>query len=204
VAAVALVGVILFPLATNVDARIGFLNTYAGLWNKAFGPRIAMVGDSIIRSNGLWFLALRTDPLAVVNNAHGGFTTEQITSVARSTARLRPQTVFYMSGTNDVGLDNDPDEAALAFQENLTTLSATGAKVIVTLAPPTSDKERNAKTAALNSRFLPIAQAQGAIVIDLWPDLAHGGVIRPEYTTDGIHLSDAAEGVWHKKLRAAL
>lgn len=195
-----------YPLASNIDVRIGVQNTYAGLWAKMAGADYVIVGDSISKGGDPWFWRLRANPLSVVNLARSGYTTEQLTPIIEQAAAAKPRVILYMSGTNDVILGNDPATNTLpAYRRNLEVAMASGARVIVTLAPPTSSKERNSALQALNEQVRAIASAKGLSVIDLSPALAGpDGVIDPGMTGDGIHLRRAAYAAWVGELQRLL
>ena len=194
---------LLYPFGSSVDARIGYLNAYASLWSKVGGTQYAIVGDSIMRGDGMWFLPLGTSPLQVANLARGGFPTRQLLPIARQATALHPDVVLYMSGTNDVGTDQD-EQSPQSFREMLAILTAGTSRVIVTLPPPTARPDDNIRLQALRARFSEIANEAGVEIIDLWPAFEKDGAIGAAFTTDGTHLTDAAYAVWYAALRDQL
>jgi alpha-glucosidase len=187
------------------DVQISASNLYASKWSKVGGSEYVFVGDSITKGGGLWAFRLGAFPPGTMNIARSGYTTEQITPLVRQAAKLNPKAIFYMSGSNDVSLgEGSPLRNREAFRKNLRIARGSGARVIVTLAPPTFDRAINARLAVNNAAMRRLAEAEGVTVIDLWPQLGEGGVIAKRYTNDGTHLTNAAYRIWAREIKRAL
>lgn len=194
-----------YPLAANIDVRIGVQNAYAELWSKTGGVDYVIIGDSISKAGDPWFFRLAANPLSVINLARSGYTTEQLTPIVEQASALKPKIILYMSGTNDVVLGNDlRGNTVPAYRRNLDIALASGAKVVVTLAPPTASVDQNVRLMALNADIRTLAEEKRLMIIDLWPALiGNSGTIQPRFTPDGIHLSKTAYAIWSDKLHLA-
>ncbi|MGY3359726.1 hypothetical protein ACVWZK_006389 [Bradyrhizobium sp. GM0.4] len=197
--------VLLYPFAASLDVRVHYANSFALLKSRFSPPSYVLVGDSITKGGGLWFIPLRTNPLSVVNLARSGATTEQIYPLVKQALKLHPRAVLYMAGTNDALLDDvHPEKQLSYFKQSMEDIKQAGAHVIVTLPPPTSSPETNRRILETRALIAKIAKSFGADVIDLWSDMTENGVIKPELTLDGVHFTRRAYSIWLEAIRQRL
>ncbi|MET8424985.1 GDSL-type esterase/lipase family protein [Nocardia sp. NPDC004860] len=161
--------------------------------------RVVFYGDSITEG-GLWdewFPQVRP-----VNRGIGGNTVDDLRA-RLDTAIDAPAAVFLLIGTNDLGLGQTPRQVAENLRELVSEIRerAPHAPLFVQSVMP-----RRAKFAErireLNSVIVEIAAQADAVYIDLWPALADAnGVLRREFTRDGLHLSGAGYAAWAEVLQ---
>lgn len=167
--------------------------------------RVVFLGDSITEMTdwGDWFPELRT-----MNRGIGG---QAICNLLPRlhTALIQPKAVSLMIGTNDLhglGQSTKPEDIAdqmHALVQQIRSM-APNAPLFVSSVTPRSAHFRD-RIAVLNQQYRKIAEDSGSTYIDLWPVLATpAGVIRPELTTDGLHLSVAGYKAWTGILRPYL
>jgi|GEM_PF-3532139 len=166
-------------------------------------PVLVLVGDSLTVQGAPWGSRISSNPFSAVTKARSGFMAWQMEPLTNwQEWGFKPRAISYMAGTNDAGTNRITDEQSLRDQlANIHSLLASGARVIVTLAPPNKDPVRSARTRRLDAALANRLSGTRVRVIDLWPELAANGVIKPEYTTDGTHFTEAAYNIWAEKLR---
>lgn len=174
-------------------------------WRSKFSPPHAVfIGDSITAGGRNWGWRLWGNPLAARNLGASGATIFQVQAQARVAASYGPQTVYVLAGTNDLLTGRGtPDEWLADYRGILAAIAECGAKPVVTLVPYTAHAEHSAAIGEFNSKLRELCQEVGAGVVDLNAVVAPDGVLLPEYTTDGVHLSEAAYGAWAGLLPAA-
>ncbi len=199
----------ILALAAPLIRRLGQRKLAERLAQFALMPptpgRVVFLGDSIIKQGQWdgWFPALPT-----LNRGIGG---ESIADVAaRLGSALRaPRAVVLMVGTNDVHeARNSADIAAAAIRmKSLVSAirkTALDAALIVNSVAPRTLHYRE-RIAQFNAELVQIAAAAEAQYLDLWPVMAGpDGAIRPELTTDGLHLTAQGYAVWAGALEPVL
>jgi lysophospholipase L1-like esterase len=168
-------------------------------------PRVLFLGDSITEMTdwGDWFPELCT-----MNRGIGGQAVRDLIPRLH-TALIEPKAIFLMIGTNDLhGLGGSTKVDDIAYQmRNLVQKirsMAPSAPLFVNSVTPRSAHFRD-RIVALNQRHCKIAEDSGSTFTDLWPVFASpAGAIRPELTTNGLHLSVAGYKAWTDILRPHL
>lgn len=157
-------------------------------------PEIALIGDSLTRDCP--WPSLTTEPLSVVNLARGGTVIRQIVTQAAEARLLGARTVLVGGGTNDLLLDRAPaSRIAFDFAILMRTLAPIPRR-IVTLIPYTRMPEFNRAHDEAKAVMRGVAELYGAEVIDLDALISDGGVLKPDMTTDGVHLTAKACEAW--------
>ena len=167
--------------------------------------RVVFLGDSIIEQGQWdgWFPALPT-----LNRGIGG---ESIADVATrlGSALHAPRAVVLMIGTNDVHASRnsaDIADAAIRMKKLVSAIrtAAPDAALIVNSVAPRTLHYRE-RIAQFNAGLVQIAAAADVQYLDLWPVMAGpDGAIRPELTTDGLHLTAQGYSVWAGALQPML
>ena len=161
---------------------------------------LAIVGDSIV-ALGDWQTMLGR-PAAKVGVC-GGRTTD-IAECVRMAARPG-RTVVIAIGVNDVfDRQGAADQIAARVVRLAVQARSAGAAVAVSLPLLTRHDAHNPAIAALRAALAPACERAGVKTIDPSPALCEGGKLRPEYTTDGIHLTAAGYAVMGEAVRAEL
>ncbi|MDJ0702724.1 MAG: GDSL-type esterase/lipase family protein [Leptolyngbyaceae cyanobacterium MO_188.B28] len=169
------------------------------------GNRLTVVvGDSL----SLWLPSewLSTDRFWL-NQGISGDTTAGILRRLSAFAQTRPDTIHVMAGINDLKNGASNAEVVSNLRQIMEQLHQTHpqAKIIVYSILPTrvanipSDRIRG-----LNQQIAQTAQQVGIDYFDLQPNFADSdGDLRPELTTDGIHLTPQGYRVWQLALLSA-
>lgn len=180
----------LLPILVNEYLRFTYLQTLAHWQSKLISPPVVFVGDSIT-AGGRSF-----NDGSGINLATNGLQTYQIAAGIDGALAYHPEHIVVMVGTNDA------IEGPINYEElvGLWTQICTEPSVVVTLAPPSRDKEITARVDEANAIALEICTHLGRPVLTL--DVLRGsdGLIQPQYTSDGTHLTEAAYQVWRDKL----
>jgi hypothetical protein len=205
-AAALILFILVLPLLVNGGIPGGYVELAARGRSLIQPPEILMIGDSITLGGSPWGSRLSNDPLSAVTDAHSGYTAKTLAPMTHPERwSFRPRFVAYMAGTNDAGdLATTEFGSTLDQLANIDRLIASGAKVIVTLAPPTSVPVRTQRVRRMNEMLRAELAKRPVTVIDMWPEMANGDVIRGEYTPDGLHFTAAGYALWAKHLRAAM
>jgi len=166
-----------------------------------------LVGDSI----SLWFPTELLPPERYwLNQGISGETSAGLLRRLDLFDQTRPQTIFVMIGINDL-LRGVSDETLLANQRLiLKDLQAAHPQAQIVLQSILPHAETpiweghsrlvaipNQRIQAINARLEEMARESGAYFLDLYPLFANPeGYLRPELSTDGLHLSPQGYQTW--------
>lgn len=161
-------------------------------------PDIIFVGDSLMAGGRNWFRLLGLDAFRSINFAQSGATTFQIEKQIERALTFKPKYIIINGGTNDLlgPYDFDIGEVLNEFKRILKMFEKTSVTPIVTLVPYTNDININHEIEHLNEAITLLALENDVHTIDLNLNIAPSGLILPEFTTDGIHLSSSAYDIW--------
>ena len=170
----------------NVHADIAFLGdsiTYLSDFSQAFPDKticnLGIAGDTIQKI---------LDRVSMVKNVHA-------------------DQIFLLCGINS--LNNNSLEKSIAEYEILVSvlLSQNSGDLHLISVLPISQAQSKAISVStetitsFNQSIRELASSKGIAYIDLYSLLEQNGFIKPEYTTDGIHLTDSAYAVWRDTIR---
>jgi lysophospholipase L1-like esterase len=163
----------------------------------------AFVGDSLTE-DGDW-QALLPDQ-HVINFGVGGNTTHDLLDRLDEVVSAAPATVVVEIGTNDFAWRIPLEEVASSIEEVLRTLreKLPEAKIVMQSILPRQPEYAHVVRSVNEQieRFVPTVSCS---YVDLWPALAdENGGLKAEFTTDGLHLTDAGYAAWFDALRPAL
>ena len=163
----------------------------------------AFVGDSLTE-HGDWQSLLPGQN--VVNFGVGGNTTHDLIERLDEVVGAGPSTVVVEIGTNDFAWRLPVEEVVENIESILTTLRGKlpDAKIVMQSILPRQPEYahivRNVNEQL--ERFVPTVPCS---YVDVWPALADAdGGLKREFTTDGLHLTDAGYAAWFEALRPAL
>jgi lysophospholipase L1-like esterase len=171
-------------------------------WGQGSNRLAVLVGDSISQ----WYPSDRLPQHQLwLNQSISGDTTRGILNRLPDFAGTRPQTIYVMAGVNDL-------KNGVADPEILGNLRGIilglrqqhpQAQVIVqSILPTQSPRIPNHRIVGLNQQLAAIAQSQGATFLDLHTHFTNAqDQIRPELTTDGIHLTALGYATWQTALQ---
>jgi len=160
-----------------------------------------MVGDSI----SLW---LPTEALPSgqlwLNQGISGDTTTGVLRRLSHLKQTRANHIYLMAGINDLRRGATDNEVLWNLRLIMRQLHGDhpNAQIFVQSLLPTAIGIPNDRIRGLNQKLAAIAQEEGVDYLDLYPHFADArGELRPELTTDGLHLSAVGYGVWQSVLR---
>lgn len=171
-----------------------------------------LAGDSI----SLWFPGeLLPSERSWLNQGISGETSAGLLKRLDLFQQTRPTTIFVMIGINDL-LRGVSDQTLLANQQQIIqTLHKTHPQsqiVMQSILPHAAEsdwegRERllaipNSRIQQLNRQLETLARQSGVYFLDLYPLFATpAGDLRPEFTTDGLHLSYQGYQTWRIALQ---
>jgi lysophospholipase L1-like esterase len=166
-----------------------------------------LAGDSI----SLWFPSdLLPAERYWLNQAISGESSAGLLKRLDLFAQTRPTTIFVMIGINDL-LRGSSDETILANQAQIIrdlTVAHPKAQIVVQSILPHAANSKwegrdrllaipNQRIQTLNEQLEEMAQQSGIYFLDLYPLFANSeGDLRPELSTDGLHLSFQGYKTW--------
>ena len=156
-----------------------------------------LVGDSL----SLWFPKdkLPTGKLWL-NQGISGDTSEGVSKRLSAFSGTRPDVIYVMTGINDLRKGATDKSILVNSSRIIHSLrqSHSSSQIIVqSILPVRSQKIPNSRIRHINAQLAIIAQKQGANYLNIhnwFTDI--DGNLRPELTTDGLHLSLAGYQVW--------
>lgn len=155
---------------------------------------IVMLGDSITEQAD--WKSFFPD-LPVVNRGHSGSTTEQLVPIAHSVGTARPRAVLVLTGTNDIRDGRAPEWTASHLGRLVDTLERRSPDTTVIIQTVLPRADHPAEVIATNATIRAVAASRGLETLDLYEPFDDGaGGLRPDETTDGIHLSASGYRRW--------
>jgi len=182
-------------------------HVYQEVLAKRLGrPEIVFVGDSITAYGGIWAFRLGRFDLSTWNLAQAGSSTRQILErQVRPIAHERPRVAFVMAGINDEDKSRSGAERSFGYyREMLDVLRTAGTEPVIQLTLYRQNETDPDFVDNLNGMLRAYAAATGLSVVDLNPVLCRDRSLRPEFSRDGVHLTEAAYRLWAAELRNVL
>jgi lysophospholipase L1-like esterase len=164
---------------------------------------VVFVGDGL-SSAARW--EQRFPEYEVHNLGVNGDTTDEVIVRLDDVAALDPDVVVLQAGTNDVGWNRTDEHIVRNIETILCTLRKRlpGVRLLVQSVPP-RETSFSSVIKSINRHLRQFAPTVKARYVDLWPVLADPeGKLSTQWTTDGLHLTDAGYEVWLAELRPAL
>jgi lysophospholipase L1-like esterase len=161
------------------------------------------LGDSLTE-HGNW--ADRFPDLDVSNLGVGGDTTEQVLERLHEVIEKKPSTVVVMVGTNDLAWRRSVEQIVRNMESILWRLhhELPGARVLVQSVLP-RDRELADRVKDINIHLRQFSPTVKAEWVDLWPVFAEDdGELKPEFSSDRLHLNEAGYAAWAEELRKHL
>ena len=164
--------------------------------------RTLLIGDSLTAWND-WQEVVGTH----INHGVPGDTTDGLLLRLQRSLSAKPDRVIMMIGTNDLLMHTPPERVKQNYSQLLNELLEIEHLYILYVPPVenTPYTETVYETImALNFWLREQQWKYGFVYVDLHGELSGGMGIKPEYTDDGVHLSDAGYKVWERVLKEAL
>lgn len=177
-----------FDISRIRQADIVFLGnsiTYGGNWSELLG-----------RNN-------------VVNRGIGGDNLPGMLNRLHQILRLKPKICFVMAGINDLYSDAPVNEVFRRYAQLIDSLRAHSIVPVIQSTLHVNPKwkrseEKNLLVRQLNEMLQLYSREHEHGFVDLNALLSVDGVLKDEYTTDGVHLTPAAYAVWRDALEPVL
>ncbi len=177
-----------FELSRMQHADIVFLGnsiTYGGNWSELLGRE------------------------KVVNRGIGGDNLPGMLNRLHQVLRLKPKICFVMAGINDLYTDAPVEEVFRRYVRLIDTLRAHSITPVMQSTLHVNPKwkrteEKNLQVRLLNQMLVQYAADHSLTFVDLNTMLSVDGVLKDEYTTDGVHLTPAAYALWRDTIEPVL
>lgn len=154
---------------------------------------VVMVGDSLTESAD-WsalFPRCKIANYGIAGDTSWGMLERVDTIISTGASRA-----IIMLGANDV-LRGFPEDLTLINAEALVTaLRSAGMSVTLQSTLYTNRQDDTAKIDRINDGLTKLCKRVGCSYVDLNAKLSAGGVLRPEYVFEGVHINALAYGVW--------
>ncbi|MEA5514404.1 SGNH/GDSL hydrolase family protein [Nodularia sp. UHCC 0506] len=161
-----------------------------------------LVGDSL----SMWFPKekLPTGKLWL-NQGISGDTAAGIFRRLRAFSATRPNVIYIMAGINDLRKGDSNAEILLNHRRIIRTLRLSHPKsqiIVQSILPTRLPTIPNSRIIQINTQLAVIAQQEKADYLNIYhwfTDIQ--GNLRPELTTDGLHLSQEGYDIWRSALQ---
>jgi lysophospholipase L1-like esterase len=140
------------------------------------------------------------NPLSAANLAEEGARVAEVAGQVSKAKAYHANILFVTAGTNDIVVDNRTvQQLACDFQLLLRRVPSE-MRLIMTFIPYTSFREHTAKIQEANLMLERFSKNGHFDIVDINPELSDDGVLKSEYTSDGIHFNGRAYEIWTDKL----
>jgi lysophospholipase L1-like esterase len=139
----------------------------------------------------------------VRNRGIGGNTTSRILIRIGSIARSQPSKIFLECGLNDLRGRVPIDTILVNFQRIVDTIRENcGASIYLNELLPVDSSHAELMPAIqqLNDSLRAFSHRNRLVLLRLYAYFLRGGYLAHQYTTDGIHLSNAGYKVWRDRI----
>lgn len=164
---------------------------------------IAFLGDSLT-NHGEW--AAWFPDREVHNFGVSGDTTDDLIARLDAVVDAQPASIALLIGTNDLGKRQTVEHLVRNVEFLLVTLrrGLPGTRMLVQSILPRG-REFADQINDANRHLRQFSATVNAQYLDLWPAFAQDdGEIKPEYSDDRLHLTEAGYQAWLAELRPAL
>jgi lysophospholipase L1-like esterase len=156
-----------------------------------FGNSITFAGD--------WKTLLGRD--SIVNQGIGGDNTLGMLHRLQYVYQLHPKLCFIMAGINDIYADVPVEKIFENYKKIIDTLRAKNITPIIQSTLHVNPKWKrtelkNPEVKQLNALLSEYCTINNITFIDLNAKLSTNGILKDQYTIDGVHLTPAAYAVW--------
>lgn len=167
---------------------------------------IVMLGDSLTERHD-WNGSLKAAAI-VHNRGIAGDTTDGMLVRLDEIIAAKPRAVFIMIGTNDLWSSNSAKRTAGNIEKIIATVKDGSPQThifVQTVLPIRSEPDRNFKVRDINAKLREMVGSHGAVLIDTYNMAVDGsGLLKAEFTDDGVHLTAAGYAAWVALLNVAL
>lgn len=160
--------------------------------------KLVFLGDSLTEG-GDWAAWFPDDD--VVNLGIGGNTTLDVIARLPQVVEADPDSIVLLIGTNDFASKRSVEQVVRSIENILVDLRRLlpGVRLLLLSIPPRQE-EFSARIHDANRHLRQFAATVRAQYLDLWPALAVGEALNPDFTDDGLHFTDAGYAAWRDEL----
>jgi lysophospholipase L1-like esterase len=166
------------------------------------GERLLFLGASLIEQGdwAAWF-----DGDEVINQGVSGDTTADVLARIDQVIEADPDSIVLLIGGNDFARRRSVEQVVRTIENIMVELRRRlpGARLLLlSITPRSEDYAQRIQDA--NRHLRQFAATVRAQYLDLWPALSDGDVLAADFTTDGVHFTDAGYQAFVDELRPAL
>jgi lysophospholipase L1-like esterase len=151
---------------------------------------------------------LLTAEAIVRNRGIAGDTTDGVLARLDEIIASKPRALFIMIGTNDLWSSNSAKRTVGNIEKMIVAVKGGSPRTrifVQTVLPIRSDPQRNNKVRNINTKLHDVAGAHDIGLIDTYSmAVDRDGLLKAEFTDDGVHLTAAGYAAWVALLNAAL
>jgi len=166
---------------------------------------IVFLGNSLTELGGNW--GSRFNNSTVKNRGIAGDVTEGVLARLGEIFYFKPTAVFLLIGINDIFANKTPEFITTIIAQIATKIHqrSPNTKVYVQTILPTNTAGIVTTISQTNTLLVANANANNYTVVNLHPLFANASdLLKPEYTTDGTHLTEAGYAVWVNEIDALI
>jgi lysophospholipase L1-like esterase len=143
------------------------------------------------------------NPFSAANLAEEGARVVEVAGQVSKANAYHANILFVTAGTNDIILDNRAVEQLACDFELLLRRVPGEMHIIMTSIPYTSFREHTGKIQEANFMLERFSKNWHFDIVDINPELSDNGVLKSEFTFDGIHFNRRGYEIWTGKLMQA-
>ncbi|MBG1244547.1 SGNH/GDSL hydrolase family protein [Nostoc sp. UIC 10607] len=161
-----------------------------------------LVGDSL----SMWFPREKLPAGKLwLNQGISGDTSSGVLKRLGAFSTTRPNVIYVMAGINDLRKGASDDTIVRNYRRIVRRLRQTHPKaqiIVQSILPTRLAKLSNSRIRHINTQLTQIAKQEGANYLNIYSWFTDmEGNLRPELTTDGLHLSQEGYDVWRSALQ---
>lgn len=176
---------------------------FGGDGEEVENPKIVMFGDSLIDLGNWQELLGRTD---LLNHGISGFTTSHfIWLVHKKVINYQPDICIMDGGINDISVGIPLCRTFQNYRSLIDTLLVHGIQPIVNSTVYQKNNPRSKEMVdSLNQFLYDYCTQKEVVFLDINSKLSSEKGLKPEYTTDGTHLTMEAYQIWGAEIKKVL
>jgi alpha-glucosidase len=164
---------------------------------------IVLFGDSIIKGGEWNDLLDRND---VKNSGFGGFTTSHLRwLIEKNVIEYDPKICFVEGGINDIAVGIPLERIKTNYKSLIDTLISNDITPIVqSTLYQVDNPESKIMVDSLNNFLIDYCNQKSIRYLDINSKLSTDNGLKPEYSTDGTHITESAYLIWGKEIQKIL
>ncbi|MBD2243161.1 SGNH/GDSL hydrolase family protein [Nostoc sp. FACHB-888] len=161
-----------------------------------------LIGDSL----SMWFPREKLPAGKLwLNQGISGDTSSGVLKRLKAFSATRPDVIYVMAGINDLRKGDSDDAILRNYRRIVRRLRQAHPQtqiIVQSILPTRLPKLSNSRIRQINTQLTLIAKQEGANYLNIYSWFTDmEGNLRPELTTDGLHLSQEGYDVWRSALQ---